>query len=121
MARWYPQAGDTLRGLSGQTWTVGDRLGQGAQGAVFADESGDYAIKVYGRAAPDILKQHRDALRVLAARRSEDPALVMPLELLAPPRVGYVMERVRDHRPIGELAVPPRDGGDLLTAWNRTG
>ena len=121
MARWYPEQGDTIRGLSGTTWTVGERLGRGGQGAVFAQAGGDLAIKIYGRATPEVADRRRRRLRELIARRTASNALVMPSELLAPPYVGYVMERVEDHRPIGDLAIPPRDSDDLLKAWNATG
>ncbi|SCL15067.1 Serine/threonine protein kinase [Micromonospora nigra] len=90
-----------------------NQLGSGGEGAVFRTRYGGLAVKL---CAPD--DSSRDRMTELFARLRWLPLdgipLCRPLEQLAPPHVGYVMELLEDMVPLRELCDPPQQDED---AW----
>jgi DNA-binding helix-hairpin-helix protein with protein kinase domain len=114
-----PRAGEEVRTTKKEPLRLGDRIGGGLQGSVFAVEGDpDCCVKVYGSlpAAGELAVRER-ITRLAALPPAE--ALVLPTVALEVPHVGYVMPRVHGHRPIGDLCDPqPVDRGlQDLPSW----
>jgi DNA-binding helix-hairpin-helix protein with protein kinase domain len=114
-----PRSGERVRTEAGEELRIGERLGGGLQGSVFAIEGDpDRCVKVFGAlpAAGVLALRHRIKL---LAQRGPAGALVLPQVALDFPHVGYVMERVHGHQPIGVLCDAPAvaRGEQSLRSW----
>ncbi|HEX5749777.1 MAG TPA: hypothetical protein VFZ09_26335 [Archangium sp.] len=96
----------TLHGLD-------QRLGEGAQGAVWLTRNGRQIVKLFSRT------RDREGLRrqIAFVKRLDvrDLHVARPLSLLRPPDVGYVAEFLSDMVPIRQLIAPPR--GSPVERW----
>lgn len=104
----------------GSRFALTSELGGGGQGVVYGVEGGRYAVKVL-RARSDT-DRSRLARKLNAVRRQplQDLRVARPLELLAPPLVGYVMELIEGSEPMSTLMAAPR-GAELATWYAETG
>lgn len=100
----------TVFDTDGRPYHLQREVGKGAQGVVYEDDSGDYMIKLASATNPAHRAEMKRRYRWLLNRQiATDARLIVPLALLAPPHVGYVMERVRGHIPLTRLLVPDSD------------
>jgi DNA-binding helix-hairpin-helix protein with protein kinase domain len=101
-------------------YELGDLLGSGGQGAVYAVEGSRLAVKILLNRGAD----HREALRnqLMHVRRLplDQLSLAKPYETLRPPHVGYVMERLTDMEAVESLA-RPSDGTEASIDWYQRG
>lgn len=110
-----PETGDVIASRSGKYLELGQLLGRGGQGQVFAVSRSALAVKLYrpGSAEGETLRR-LEAIHALAGRLPSD-TFVLPVDLLAPPHTGYVMRRVEKAMPLGDLISP--DGSADLLQW----
>jgi DNA-binding helix-hairpin-helix protein with protein kinase domain len=114
-----PCPGESIFTLDGLQFVVGDEMGRGGQGAVFALSSDEHrCVKVYfedAESRSERLRERFEALRKASATES----LVLPQAVLRAPATGYIMQRVRGASPMRLLAVPPR--GRDVKEWYGNG
>jgi eukaryotic-like serine/threonine-protein kinase len=100
---------------------LGRCLGTGGQGAVYSVDEGKLAVKLLRLATAT----NREYLRVQLARVRrlplEDVPIARPLEMLQPPHVGYVMERLHDMVPLRSIMRPPKGTRHLMDWYVETG
>jgi len=105
----------------GHRHRLGRCLGRGGQGAVYQVEGGRLAVKLLFDRSP----ARRELLsgQLARVRRFElkDVPIVRPMEMLRPPYLGYVMQRLTGMDPIQTLARPPRNGQPRLAWYHETG
>ena len=98
--------GQTVTGERGGRYHLTEIKGQGAQGVVYAEQTGKYMVKLYypsGRADRDreLIKKLRFVMEV------EKPKNFVALyELITTPYIGYVMERLEGYTPLNAFLVP---------------
>ncbi|MEZ4436947.1 MAG: hypothetical protein R3F65_31520 [bacterium] len=96
----------TVEDHRGAVHRLGAKLGQGAQGAVFATDDPRRVVKLLAEASAPA----RTALAARFARIRrldlDELHLARPLELLAEPHVGYVMELLDEMQPLTTLMRP---------------
>ena len=95
--------------LHGNRYPLGVELGQGAQGQVFAVEGDNLAIKLLLHCPEQASERLRDQLARVGRLPLEDLRVARPLEQLATPDLGYVMELLTDMAPLSHLMSPPRN------------
>lgn len=105
----------------GRSYDVSGFLGQGGQGTVYALSGGKLAVKLlFGRS-----QLQRDRLRSkLAWLRTlplESIAIAKPIEVLAPPHVGYLMQFCSGMVSAQQLLAPPRGNSAVLKWYIETG
>ena len=86
---------------------LGNCLGRGGQGAVYAIEGTPFVVKVMDetqRARQDWL---RNQLTFVKRLELKDLPIAQPLEMLREPHLGYVMELVTGMEPLSRLIEPP--------------
>ncbi len=88
----------------GHVYQLDKELGSGGQGAVFAVENGNYAVKIIFDRSPARRKALRQQLAsVKMLYDIEKLFIARPREMLKPPQLGYVMELLTDMVPITKL------------------
>lgn len=88
----------------GHVYQLDKELGRGGQGAVFAVENGNYAVKIIFDRSPARRKALRQQLAsVKMLYDIEKLFIARPREMLKPPQLGYVMELLTDMVPITKL------------------
>ena len=110
-----PEPGARLDCTDGARFEVEAVIGEGGQGRVYSLKGqAQLCAKMYfGRDASkaEPLRQRLERLRQLQATEQ----LVLPRKVLRSPAIGYVMDRVVEHRSIEELAsMPP---GQRVQSW----
>lgn len=100
-------ANQTVFDTRGRPYHLKREVGRGAQGVIYEEDSGDYMVKIASVINPSHRIEMGRRYRWLLNRQiPSDARLIVPLALLAPPHIGYVMERVRGHVPLTRLLVP---------------
>ncbi len=95
--------GSVVIGESGEMYKLSQRIGLGAQGVVYEEESGKFVIKLYhtNTAVKQIIEQLQFVKNVKL------PANFVHVEdLINAPHVGFVMKRVVDHEPLDIYLLP---------------
>lgn len=98
--------GETIRTVDGKKHTLGKVAGYGAQGVVYEDETGNKMVKLYyptgsKRIDEDTLERLRFIRHVKIP-----PNFVAIEDVVDQPYVGYVMEKVVDHKPLNTYLIP---------------
>jgi len=105
----------------GRSYDVSGFLGQGAQGTVYALSGGKLAAKLL----PTHSQLQRDRLRAklawLKTLPLESIAIAKPMELLAPPHAGYIMQFCSGMVSAQQLLSPPRGNSAVLKWYIETG
>lgn len=102
-------SGTIITTETGKRYKLGKSIGGGAQGAVYETDSADRLIKLYYPSGSNELDEA--VLERLQFIRS----VVIPknyvavLDIIHTPYIGYVMERVYDHKPLNAYLIPETD------------
>ena len=101
-------SGDTIIAADGNKYRLGKLVGYGAQGVVYETEDDNKMIKLYYPTGSDIVDA--DILERLTFIKNVKvpPNFVAIHELIEKPYVGYVMDRVVDHRPLNTYLIPDK-------------
>lgn len=103
------RTGETVVAASGKTYRLGKVAGYGAQGVVYEDVSGTVMIKLYHPSGSKIWEEGiLDRLRFIKTVKMPRN-FVEILDIVEAPCIGYVMEKVRGHRPLNAYLIPDRD------------
>lgn len=100
--------GNTIITVGGKKYTLGKLAGYGAQGVVYEDSAGGRMIKLY---YPTGSKTVDGAVleRLRFIRDVKIPANFVEIEdMIDTPYIGYVMEKVVDHKPLNTYLIPDR-------------
>ena len=112
---------DTVTSIHGTRYSLGRELGRGGEGAVFAVEGGQRAVKLLRDRSPRSRDRLRDRLAMVGRLPLEGLAVARPLEQLRPPHTGYLMELFTGMTPIRSLLHPPNGTGSVAEWYFRGG
>ncbi|MEV5821174.1 hypothetical protein AB0L22_18595 [Micromonospora haikouensis] len=109
-----------VRTASGATLQLVRELGRGGQGAVYEVDGGRHAVKVLRDTTPERAAEWADRLRTLRRLPLDGLSVARPIDVLAPPHVGYVMDLLDGLTPLTRLVtVPP--GARAVDHYRDTG
>ena len=102
-------AGETIITADGKRYKLSKLAGYGAQGVVYEDDSGTKMIKLYYPTGSSIVDE--DILeRLRFIRNVKMPRNFVAIqEIIDKPYVGYVMDKVIDHKPLNTYLIPDKD------------
>jgi len=98
---------------NGKKYEIEKLLGEGGQGAVFEARGGKQAIKLIRGRSPVLRDQLRTKLQEVRRLPIEDLPIAKPLQMLAKPHVGYVMELYTGMQPLSKLIFPGKKKNPL--------
>lgn len=101
--------GITIVAESGSKYKLTKQAGCGAQGVVYEETSGKYMVKLYYPADSktidsDILDRIRFIKNIQMPKN-----FVAVIDVIASPYIGYVMERVVDHKALNSYLIPDKN------------
>jgi len=99
---------------NGKIYEVKKRIGEGGQGIVFEVKGGKQAIKLIRSSSSICREQLRTKLQGVRRLEIEDLPIAKPLQMLAKPNVGYVMELYTGMQPLSKLIFPGKKINPLL-------
>ncbi|GAA5504048.1 hypothetical protein Dxin01_03816 [Deinococcus xinjiangensis] len=91
----------------GRTHELLAELGAGGQGSVYTTQDERYVVKVLRLKDDGARERWLSRLSAVRTLPLEDLMIARPIRLLAPPHVGYVMERVPGSQPLSALCQVP--------------
>ena len=111
--------GATLVAESGRKYKLTKQAGSGSQGIVYDESSNRYMVKLYypsGSAGidSDVLERLRFIKDIVLPKN-----FVAIVDLINYPYIGYVMEKVSDHKPLNSYLIPDRDAS--FSEWYNRG
>jgi DNA-binding helix-hairpin-helix protein with protein kinase domain len=110
-----------LTDAKGRAYEVAGHLGRGGQGTVYAIRGGKLAAKLLFTRSPLQRDQLRSKLEWLRTLPLDSIAIAKPLELLAAPNVGYLMQFCSGMLSAHNLLAPPRGTASVLRWYIETG
>lgn len=100
--------GMTIVSESGKKYTLKEIIGSGSQGIVYEDNSEKFVIKFYYPAESEMLDMER-LERISFIKDIEIPRNFVAIQdVISEPNVGYVMEKVADHKPLNSYLIPDK-------------
>jgi len=101
-------AGETITAKSGNTFFLTEIVGSGAQGVVYKEKSEKYMVKFYYPHKDSQLD--KDILDKLSfIKNVKKPKNFVEIrDLIDNPYTGYVMDRIKDHKPLNSYLIPDR-------------
>lgn len=101
--------GETIITVDGKKHILGELAGYGAQGVVYEDGTGTKMIKLYYPSGSKVIDE--DILeRLRFIRNVKMPANFVAIEdIVDSPYVGYVMEKVVNHKPLNSYLIPDQE------------
>ena len=101
--------GVTLTAESGRKYKLTKQAGSGAQGVVYEENGNNYMVKLYYPSGSESI----DADVLDRLRFIKDIAMpknfVSIIDLITHPYIGYVMEKVTEHKPLNSYLIPDRN------------
>lgn len=107
--------------VNGVRYELGELLGRGGQGAVYAVKGGRLAVKLVAGRSQRERERMRNQLTHVKRLPVRELSLAKPLEMLRPPHTGYVMELLTGMVPIKTLLTPPKGEPASVEWYLRTG
>lgn len=92
-------------------------LGKGGQGAVYAVKGMDMAVKLLPSSSRELRERIRQNIARVRRLPLSDLHLARPVQMLAEPHVGYVMELMTGMQPISAISEVPREHLSDLSRW----
>ena len=107
--RMQNMTGETIITVDGKKHILGKLAGYGAQGVVYEDDTGTKMIKLYYPSGSRVIDE--DILeRLRFIRNVKMPANFVAIEdIVDSPYVGYVMEKVVDHKSLNSYLIPDQE------------
>ncbi|WP_329013141.1 protein kinase domain-containing protein [Streptomyces sp. NBC_00690] len=102
-----------------QLWPLSHSIGVGGQGEVWLARGGRTAIKIISAPTEEAAEAVHARLRRIQRLPLDGLPLAIVQALLAPPKLGYVMELIDEMVPLDALCFPDED--DLAAWYLRTG
>ena len=101
--------GEIIVTIDGNKHRLGKMAGYGAQGVVYEDNTGTKMIKLYYPSGSKIIDE--DILERLHFIREVKvpPNFVAIEDIVDEPYIGYVMEKVVDHKPLNSYLIPDQE------------
>jgi len=99
---------------------LGNCLGRGGQGAVYAIEGTPFVVKVMDETLRARQEWLRNQLTFVKRLELKDLPIAQPLEMLREPHLGYVMELVTGMEPLSRLIEPPPNVHSVAD-WYKSG
>lgn len=90
-------------GQLGTVYELGEKLAEGGQGVVFKVKNGNRAVKLLREKSEQNRDRLRNQLTFVKTLPLEKLPLARPLEILQPPRLGYVMDLLTGMVPLSQL------------------
>lgn len=111
--------GEIITTLSGEKYKLEKLAGSGAQGVVYEDSTGTKMIKLYYPTGSKVIDEDIfERLRFI--RDIKLPAnFVAVQEIIETPYVGYVMDKVSEHKPLNAYLIP--DKKKTFSEWYNSG
>jgi len=101
-------AGQTITAKSGNRYLLTEIVGSGAQGVVYKEASGKHMVKFYFPNCSESLDKEILEKLSFVMNVKKPRNFVEIQDLIDAPYVGYVMERVVDHKPLNVYLIPDR-------------
>jgi serine/threonine protein kinase len=112
-------SGQIITAKSGNRYTLTEIAGSGSQGVVYNESQGRYMVKVY---YPSGIHQiDNDVLEKLSfIQKVQKPGNFVAIrDIVDTPYIGYVMDKVVDHKPLNTYLIP--DKNKKFADWYNTG
>lgn len=110
--------GISLVSESGKKYTLKGVIGSGSQGVAYEDETGKYVVKFYYPTDSEMLDMER-LERVAFIKDIEIPKNFVAIQdVISKPYVGYVMEKVSDHKSLNHYLIPDKNM-DFIEWYNQ--
>ncbi|MGC4890482.1 protein kinase domain-containing protein [Micromonospora sp. DT227] len=109
-----------VRTASGTTLKLIRELGRGGQGSVYEVEGGRHAVKVLREASSERAAEWAGRLKALRRLPLDGLSVASPIDTLAPPHVGYVMDLLDGLTPLSRLTSVPA-GSRAVEHYRDTG
>ena len=101
--------GETIITADGKKYKLGKLAGYGAQGVVYEDASGKKMIKLYYPSGSDIIEEDIiERLRFIRDVKMPKNFVVIE-DIVDKPYIGYVMDKVEDHKPLNTYLIPDKN------------
>ncbi|WP_379969612.1 protein kinase [Ectobacillus sp. sgz5001026] len=98
--------GMAVKDTEGRTYIVRDRIGEGAQGAVYDTENEAFLIKVV-RADEEKRQEIVERFKwIMKQRISNEARIITPVSILREPLIGYVMKKAKGHESLNKYLYP---------------
>lgn len=111
--------GETIVSVDGRKYKLGKVSGYGSQGVVYEDDTGLQMIKLYYPVNSDVIKEDMvDRLRFIRDVKMP-PNFVTIKDIITKPYVGYVMDKVSDHKPLNTYLI--QDNKLSFSEWYNKG
>lgn len=106
--------GKMISTVSGKQYMITEPAGDGAEGVVYNEQSGNFLIKLYKKGNPIQNAKKLQKLQWLIRQHYPDQ-FIKPLDIVEKPYIGYVMQKVKNHSSLNRLLIPSRDVS--FTEW----
>jgi DNA-binding helix-hairpin-helix protein with protein kinase domain len=100
--------GKRITTISGTEYLLIDIVGQGAQGIVYNESSGNFLIKLFFT-SNEIQASNQVKKIQWLLQQSYPNRFIMPLEMVEKPYIGYVMKKVKGHLSLNKLLIPSKE------------
>jgi serine/threonine protein kinase len=106
--------GIEIKDTDGRIYIVKDKLGEGAQGAVYSTENDAFLIKLI-RADTKERQEMADRFRwIMKQNIPSEARIITPIAILDEPFTGYVMKKAKGHESLNNYLYP---GSSNLGEW----
>lgn len=101
--------GVTMVSVSGHKYKLTRQAGFGAQGVVYEESTGKYMVKLYYpsgcQSIDDDVFERLEFIKYIKTPKN----FVTVTDLITSPYLGYVMEKVIDHKPLNSYLIPAKN------------
>ena len=101
--------GMEVKDTEGRVYVVKDKVGEGAQGAVYNTENEAFLIKFIH--VDDDKKNYmiKHFKWIMKQRVPKEARIIIPIAILQEPFVGYIMKKAKGHESLNKYLTPPKD------------